>query len=89
MIISHHLYVFNYVISYGRLYQGKYYLDELCAWHDFDGYTCYFGYKDLTMSLFFHNTFDYDYQEKSTFKDFTVLIEQLYSELQIKKNLAC
>lgn len=85
MTMSHHLYVFNYVISNGVLHQGKYYLNNLCAWHDFDGYTCYFGYKDLTMSLFFHSAFDYDYENKSTFKAFTVLIEQIFDELQTKK----
>ena len=53
MNMSRYLYVFNYVLSNGTKRQGKYHFGELSAWHDFDGYTCYIGYKDLTMSFTF------------------------------------
>jgi hypothetical protein len=82
MNMSHHLYLFNHIISYGQQLEGKFHFEELSAWHDIDGYTCYIGYKDLTMSLYFHSRFDYDYQEKATFKEFFALVETIYIELK-------
>ena len=82
MNMSHHLYLFNHIISYGEQLEGKYHFDKLSAWHDIDGYTCYIGYKDLTMSLYFHNRFAYDYQEKDTFKEFVALVDNTYTQLK-------
>ena len=33
------------------------------------------GYKDLTMSIYFHSRFSFDYDEESTLKAFNVLID--------------
>jgi len=85
MKLSHYLYLFNHLISKGVKREGVYHFGELCAWHDIDGYTCYIGYKDLTMSLYFHSRFSYDYQEKSTFKDFGLLVDNIFTELNIRE----
>ena len=81
--MSGYLYVFNHVLSNGIKRQGKFHFGELSAWHDFDGYTCYIGYKDLTMSLYFHSRHCYDYQEKATLKAFKLLIEHMIVELKV------
>jgi hypothetical protein len=69
-----YLYTFNQVLSNGEHYQGRYYFQGLSAWHDFDGYTCYLGYKDLTLTLYFHNRFSFEFSEKSTMSAFTKII---------------
>ena len=84
MNMSRYLYVFNYVLENGTKRQGKFHFSELSAWHDFDGYTCYLGYKDLTMSLYFHNRFEFDYQKKATLNDFKLLVNKIVTELKVK-----
>lgn len=81
MNLTLHLNVFNHIILQGQKVSEKYVLGELSAWHDFDGYTCYLGYKDLTMSLYFHSRFSYDYTNESTREEFNALIEKLQSVL--------
>tara|TARA_B110000467_G_C18298274_1_gene469553 strand:- start:1185 stop:1442 length:258 start_codon:yes stop_codon:yes gene_type:complete len=83
MKMSNYLYVFNHVISKGEKREGVFYSDELFAWHDIDGYACYIGYKDLTMTLYFHGQFSYDYQDKRTFKDFDLLVESIVPKLRV------
>lgn len=77
MNLSHHLNVFNHIITNGEKHDEKYVLGALSAWNDFDGYTCYIGYKDLTMSLFFHSRFSYDYEDEATLKEFEQAIDKL------------
>lgn len=83
MKMSNYLYVFNHVISNGVKRDDVFYFGELSAWHDFDGYSCFIGYKDLTMSLYFHSRFSYDYQEKATFKEFVLLVDNIFTELSL------
>jgi hypothetical protein len=85
---SQYLYIFNHVITKGVNRDGKFYFGELSAWHDFDGYTCYLGYKDLTMTLYFHNRFSFDYQEESTLKAFSLLVEQSKVECKASNDKA-
>lgn len=82
MNLLNHLYIFNYVIEHGDKCQQKHCFGELVAWHDFDGYCCYLGYKDLTMSLYFHSQFEFDYDERETFKSFNALIDRMLIELK-------
>lgn len=75
MKLPQYLYAFNRVVSNGDRREGKFYLDDLAAWHDFDGYTCYLQYQDMTLSLYFHGRFSFDYVNEQTLKDFNRLIE--------------
>lgn len=77
MKLSPYLHVFNIVLSQGERRQNVFYFGELSAWHDFDGYTCYLGYKDLTMRLAFHSQFAYDFEKKITMTEFDALIEDM------------
>jgi hypothetical protein len=86
MNLSNYLYIFNHITANGELRDGKYYLNELTAWHDVDGYTCYLGYKDLTMSLLFHSRFLYDYDEETTLSEFNTLIDKMFTELNAKNS---
>ena len=78
-----YLYVFNHIISKGIKEQGKFNFGELSAWHDFDGYTCYIGYKDLTMSIYFHSRHFYEYREDASLKAFKLLIDKTVTELKV------
>ncbi|OKY27858.1 DUF3081 family protein [Thalassotalea sp. PP2-459] len=76
MKLNKHLLVFNHIISHGEHKDGKYWLENLSAWHDLDGYTCFLGYKDLVMTIYFHNRFNFDYQDKQTLEKFHRIIER-------------
>lgn len=75
MNLSNCLVVFNHILSNGELVEDKHYLGGLYAWHDFDGYTCYLGYKEVVMSLYFHGRFSYDYQEEQQLNEFKALVD--------------
>ena len=75
MNLSNYLYVFNQILSQGISCDGRYYFDQLSAWHDFDGYTCYIGYKDLTMTIYFHSKFSFEYEDSATYNRFTKWVD--------------
>jgi hypothetical protein len=81
MNLTLHLNVYNHIVTNGEKQSDKYVLGELSAWHDFDGYTCFLGYKELTMSLYFHGKFSYDYEKETTREEFIAVIEKMQSEL--------
>ncbi|NMP30394.1 DUF3081 domain-containing protein [Thalassotalea sp. M1531] len=77
MKIHKYLTLFNQAISLGQKQSdGKYKLNEVEAWHDHDGYTCYLGYKDLVMTIYFHNKYAYDYEDPNTLTSFELLVER-------------
>jgi hypothetical protein len=65
-----HLTLFNEVLNRGTKLDSSYELDGVTAWHDLDGYTCYLGYKDLTLTLLFHGKVALEYEHKETRADF-------------------
>ncbi|WP_375748841.1 DUF3081 domain-containing protein [Vibrio sp. HN007] len=62
--------VFDQVRSHGDRTDHKYQLGEMYAWHDYDGYTCWIGYKDVTVTLMFHGSLKIDYGNLSNYSDF-------------------
>lgn len=64
------LFLFDLVTTQGDKESGVSCFEGIKAWHDFDGYTCWLSYKDLTVTLLFHGKLDLDYQDKSTLDDF-------------------
>ncbi len=77
MKLSNYLYAFNHVIAKGRKEQDVYLYQELTAWHDFDGYACYIGYKDLVMNVYFHSQFSCDCNDRKTLKEFELIVENM------------
>lgn len=78
MKLSEYLCVFNHAISHGEKHEGKYLLGDISVFHDFDGYTCFIVYKDLTMSMYFHSRFEFYYKVDQTLDDFHKLISELF-----------
>jgi hypothetical protein len=71
---------FNLVTRKGVKADGLYELSGIRASHDFDGYTCWLTYKDLTVTLVFHGLFNFDYQEESTLNVFFNKVNKLLIE---------
>ncbi|OCH19040.1 hypothetical protein A6E05_01430 [Aliivibrio sp. 1S165] len=63
--------VFDCVRSSGDLQNTKYHLDDICAWHDYDGYTCWLGYKDVIVTLMFHGSLKIEFDKSSNYSYFT------------------
>jgi hypothetical protein len=76
--------VFNLITTKGRRFDGAYEFSDIRASHDFDGYTCWLAYKDLTVTLLFHGSYDFDYQHEDTL---TVFFKKISGLLADKDNL--
>jgi hypothetical protein len=75
--LSDSLQAFDIVLSKGHHIDHHYEYQGLKAWHDFDGYTCYIGYKDLTLTLLFHGRYTVDFQQQETLKAFLSKVNKL------------
>jgi hypothetical protein len=64
------LIVFNLILTDGVKVEGEHNFLGIRAWHDFEGYTCWLAYKDLTVTLLFHGSFFIDYEQKDTLDEF-------------------
>ena len=74
------LQVFNLITTKGDEIGGVYTLSDITASQDFDGYTCWLAYKDLTITLLFHGSYDFNYQQNKTLEVFFKKIENLLSD---------
>jgi hypothetical protein len=72
--------VFNIITSKGTKIGGAYEYLDIRASQDFDGYTCWLSYKDLTVSMLFHGKYDFDYKDKDTLKSFFNKISTVISD---------
>lgn len=62
--------IFDLISSKGVKLESAYEFLGIRAQHDFDGYTCWLSYKDLTITLLFHGKFDVVFDKKDTFNEF-------------------
>ncbi|MBA6262622.1 DUF3081 family protein [Colwellia sp. Bg11-12] len=62
--------IYDFITKEGIKLDGMYEHSGIKAWHDFDGYTCWLGYKDLTITLLFHGRFSIEYEHKDTLESF-------------------
>ena len=75
--LSDLLQVFNLVTTQGSKTEGNYEFNGIKAWHDFDGYTCFLGYKDLTLTLLFHGRYTFDFEQQETMDVFLSKVNKL------------
>jgi len=75
-----YLHLFNVVSTLGEKVNGGYEYQSIRAWHDFDGYTCWLKYKDLTVTLLFHNKYKIDYQSEDTVNIFLKKVDKLLAD---------
>ncbi len=70
LTVMQFLHVFDCVRANGDKHDHKYQLGELVAWHDYDGYTCWLGYKDVVVTLMFHGSLKIEYQNSKNYAAF-------------------
>lgn len=70
LTIKQFLRAFDSVCSSGEKFEHKYHLNGLDAWHDFDGYTCWLGYEDVTVTLMFHGSLKIEYDNQANYSEF-------------------
>lgn len=75
--LKHSLSVFNYICEHGERDSGKYQLEGVSAWHDFDGYTCYLQFNQVTLSMFFHGKYQLEYATQAEFNAFELKISRM------------
>jgi hypothetical protein len=76
----HLLQIFDLITTKGIKTDSTYTYSDISASHDFDGYTCWLSYKDLTVTLLFHGSYDLDYKEEDTLKIFFKKIANLLED---------
>ena len=62
--------VFDKIRQEGEEQEGKYRLEGVVAYTDFDGYTLYINDAKVAMQFGFHNQYHFDYQKSDDFDDF-------------------
>ena len=72
-----YLQAFNAILTIGEKVAGGVEFDGIKALHDFDGYTCWLTYKDLTLTLKFHNNYQFEYANTETLSQFIKKIDKL------------
>ncbi|KJF80966.1 DUF3081 domain-containing protein [Photobacterium angustum] len=71
LTIKEFLRVFDYIRSTGEQLNNRYKLGDIYAWHDYDGYTCWLNYRDVTVTLMFHGSLNVEYDKLANYSDFT------------------
>ncbi|WP_416307050.1 DUF3081 family protein [Neptunicella sp. SCSIO 80796] len=62
--------VFNQVCEKGDKRDGHYFYQDIEAWHDFDGYTCFLKFNQVTLTLYFHGKYNLDYADNNDLEGF-------------------
>lgn len=70
LTIKQFLRAFDCVCSSGEKQGHKYQLNGVCAWHDFEGYTCWLSYEDVIVTLMFHGSLKIDYDNQANYSEF-------------------
>ena len=52
--------VFSLITQHGVKKGDQYVLNQVAAWTDFDGYTCFLSDQQVTITLYFHNKYQVD-----------------------------
>jgi hypothetical protein len=74
--IKRSLLIFNKIISKGECDNGRCILQGMTAWYDFDGYTCYLGFNEVTLTLLFHGKYHIDSPSKDSLTAFEKKLSQ-------------
>ena len=62
--------VFDVITRHGQHYDNEYHLDGLSANAGFDGYTITLHNQHSRLTVFFHNTFSFDYPNQKAYEYF-------------------
>jgi len=68
--------VFNEITSKGTRSEHYFEYQGFKAWSDFDGYTCFLQYNQVTMTLMFHGKYEIDSPGKEALAAFEQKLTQ-------------
>jgi len=68
--ISQALRVFDKVVTHGKKHEDKYTLQGITAWSAIDGYTVKLENDEVSVSIYFHNRYEFDYQNSRQLETF-------------------
>lgn len=66
------------VRQHGEAAGNGYILDGLHASTDFDGYTVFLTYQEVTLTLGFHNQYQFDYPNERQLQAFMAKVQQIH-----------
>lgn len=69
--------VFNKITRDGVKKDDSYVLNQIAAWTDFDGYTCFLQYQDVKVSIYFHNKYHVEAINERSLEAFEALIAKM------------
>lgn len=75
-----YLQAFNIILTAGDKVDEGFEFQGIRAFHDFDGYTCWLKYRDLTLTLKFHNDYHLDFTHKETLNHFIKKVDELLAK---------
>lgn len=78
--------IFHQVCTHGQKHQGAWEWKSVRAWNDFDGYTCWLSYKDLTATLLFHGNLSIEYDNLDTLTEFTAKCQIMATYVQCRQS---
>ncbi|MBM25409.1 MAG: hypothetical protein CL760_06980 [Chloroflexi bacterium] len=70
--------VFEAIRSQGKKENNEYRVGELVASHDYDGYTCWLNYRDVSVTLMFHSGLKI---KKDSEKNYSNFLKECFSLL--------
>jgi len=77
--------IFELITAQGIKSNAGYEFAELKACSDFDGYTCWITFNDLTVTLLFHGKYAFDYTNPKTLNEFLNKVSQLLAYKKLTK----
>ena len=75
--INQALRVYDKVVSNGIKRHEKYHYQGICAWSAVDGYTVQLSDEKVTLSLYFHSKYEFDYKNSRQLNEFIKKIDGL------------
>lgn len=64
------LLIFDKVQTLGEKQGDKHVYQGLTAWTDFDGYTCFLAFNDVTLTMMFHGKYDITFSNEENLAKF-------------------
>jgi hypothetical protein len=68
---------FEKIRQHGKKDDGKYLLEGVIAYTDFDGYTIYLEDAQVKLSFGFHNQYHFDYESNDHFASFEKKLQSI------------
>lgn len=72
-----YLNIYNLITRCGEYQDGKYIYQQVEAWQDFDGYTCFLSFNDVTLTMMFHGRYDVSSPNDMAYHSFIKKLDEI------------